>query len=167
MGTLSQSHLGRSLTDTTFISCPESSFQVLQSPQVLALMHLNASAEISCSSTSHQISALQGLSLRRKFSGGIRVFYQHRPMDNGLQTVHKDFEGRISVTRSPSDCCTFTFQLSLLQKEDTDGYYCSWEFFNRSTADVHYQSSNYTLVIVRGEDMLHFLVGVTNFSLKH
>lgn len=125
-----------------------------QSPPVIALMDLNGSAEISCSSVGHQIPELQGMSLWRKFKGSEQVFYQDNPMANGLITLHADFKDRISVTRSPGDCCKFTFHLSLLQLEDTDGYYCRWLFFNSITADPHYQNSNYTLVIVRGEAIL-------------
>ncbi|XP_048102355.1 uncharacterized protein LOC125296470 [Alosa alosa] len=128
------------------------SLKVFERPKVITLMQLNASAEISCSTTVHPQPGrgLHGLSLKRYFSGNEVVFYQH--MVDKTQTVHRDFEGRISVTQKSSDCCEFTFQLSLLREEDTNGYYCSWVTFNENEVETSSLDSNYTLIIVRERD---------------
>ncbi|XP_062388365.1 uncharacterized protein LOC134077025 [Sardina pilchardus] len=122
------------------------SLQVSQSPKVIALMQLNTSAEISCSATV-PCKELHGLSLKRRFNGNIQLFYQYMAVET--DTVHQDFKGRISVTPKPGDCCEFTFQLSLLQVADTNGYYCSWEIFDENKAESSTLESNYTLIIVR------------------
>ncbi|XP_076123065.1 uncharacterized protein LOC143103149 [Alosa pseudoharengus] len=128
------------------------SLKVFERPKVITLMQLNASAEISCSTTVHPQPGrgLHGLSLKRYFRGNEVVFYQL--MVDKTQTVHRDFEGRISVTQKSSDCCEFTFQLSLLKVEDTNGYYCSWVTFDENEVETSSLDSNYTLIIVRERD---------------
>ncbi|KAM9336203.1 uncharacterized protein ABDE67_019266 isoform 2-T2 [Symphorus nematophorus] len=96
-----------------------------------------------------------GVYLHRSFHGNRVVVYLS--MENGKitkETKSSEFTGRIGITpdQQISEGYGFTFQLSLLQVEDTDWYYCSWEYFNEDKTEEEILSSPGTAIIVREFD---------------
>ena len=127
------------------------SLTVSQDPELIPLMRVNSSAEITCSTS---LSNPMGLNLYRQFHGNMKVVYLS--LDNGQvtrNTIAPEFEGRIHHQQM-KDGHGFTLQLSLLRQEDTDLYYCSWQYFEKSLETLQ---SNGTMIIVRGKRTSHLI----------
>ncbi|XP_018617207.1 uncharacterized protein LOC108939975 [Scleropages formosus] len=114
---------------------------VSQSPKAISLLKVHSTAEIRCKSTLHDP---VGLYLKRRFSDDKQVLYLSVP--KLLLTFGRGYEHRVSMT---GKCCNFTFQMSQLMMDDTDGYYCSWTQFDVKTKEITVYKSKETIIIVR------------------
>ncbi|KAM6899075.1 uncharacterized protein PEZ65_020955 [Lycodopsis pacificus] len=130
-----------------------SASKVSQDPKSISLMKVNSSAEITCSTL--RLDPMS-LSLHRRFPDTKQIAYL--ALKNGQvskTTQGAGFHGRIHAVPSQQtgDGHGFTVHLSLLGLEDTNLYYCSWEFFKKETATPETLSSvPGTVIIVRERD---------------
>ncbi|XP_075949338.1 uncharacterized protein LOC142951587 [Anarhichas minor] len=129
-----------------------SDLKVSQDPTSISLTRVNSSAEITCSTLR---SDPLSLSLHMRFPDTKQIAFL--ALKNGLvskTTAGAGFGGRISAAPSQriGDGHGFTVQLSLLGLEDTNLYYCRWEFFKKETSTSETLSSNGTVIIVRERD---------------
>uniref|UniRef100_A0A3B5AI79 Immunoglobulin V-set domain-containing protein n=1 Tax=Stegastes partitus TaxID=144197 RepID=A0A3B5AI79_9TELE len=120
-----------------------------QNPASTSYKRVNSSAEITCSTS---LSDPMGVYLHRRFHSNKDIVYLS--LKGGLitkNTINEDFAGRIVVTpdQQIKGGYGFTMQLSLLELEDTNLYYCSWTYFELSKKQT--VSSNGTVIIVSGE----------------
>ncbi|XP_028989025.1 uncharacterized protein LOC114845315 [Betta splendens] len=128
-----------------------STWTVLQSPASTHRAKVNSSAEIKCSTSSTEV---MGLCLRRRFhSKRDIVFLSLNKGEVMKDTTATEFKGRIQVTpnRNVKQGIELTLQLSLLQLEDTDLYYCEWNSLDSQSMQES-KSSNGTILIVREFD---------------
>lgn len=129
-----------------------STWTVFQHPLSITNTKVNSSAEIMCSTT---LSDPLGVYLHRGFhSHKVAVYLSMEKGKVTEDTISSDFTGRIHITpdQQIEQGCGFTFQLSLLQMEDTDQYYCTWENYNTDRMEGTTLSSNGTVIIVREKD---------------
>ncbi|XP_008303195.1 uncharacterized protein LOC103374823 [Stegastes partitus] len=117
-----------------------------QNPASTSYKRVNSSAEITCSTS---LSDPMGVYLHRRFHSNKDIVYLS--LKGGLitkNTINEDFAGRIVVTpdQQIKGGYGFTMQLSLLELEDTNLYYCSWTYFELSKKQT--VSSNGTVIIV-------------------
>lgn len=135
------------------------SLQVSQSPSAVALMKVNSSAEILCSTS---LPDPTGLYLRGRFHNNRDVLYLSiADRAVGRTTIHNGFRGRVTVVSDQDQevkrCCDFTLRLSQLGVEDTDSYYCSWRYYDTKGKVLVQRHSNGTIIIVRGTNMIIFI----------
>lgn len=96
-----------------------------------------------------------GLYMHRRFHKEQDVVYLDlNEFSVTKDTISNKFKGRINV--SPAKQITqelrgFTFQLSLLELEDTNLYYCEWIYTDNKLNKL-LMTSNGTVIIVRGEE---------------
>ncbi|XP_070708292.1 uncharacterized protein [Pempheris klunzingeri] len=126
-----------------------SPMEVLQSPLYISQMRVNSTAEITCSTSR---SDPMGFSLHRRFHSDRSIVYLS--IDNGQVTrnnIAPEFTGRIHASRDQQirEGYGFTLRLSLLGLEDTDMYYCRWNYFNSEKEKREILSSNGTVIIIR------------------
>ncbi|XP_054455313.1 uncharacterized protein LOC129091647 [Anoplopoma fimbria] len=125
---------------------------VSQDPTSISLMRINSSAEITCSSS---LSGPMGLYLYRGFPDKRKIVFLS--LDNGQVTKitpGAGFAGRIEVASQQQigEGHGFTLKLSLLGLEDTNLYYCSWEYVIVKAALFETWQSPGTIIIVRERD---------------
>uniref|UniRef100_A0A669BCT4 Immunoglobulin V-set domain-containing protein n=1 Tax=Oreochromis niloticus TaxID=8128 RepID=A0A669BCT4_ORENI len=115
-------------------------------------MRVNSSAEIMCTTS---LANPMGLYMHRRFHKEQDVVYLDlNEFSVTKDTISNKFKGRINV--SPAKQITqelrgFTFQLSLLELEDTNLYYCEW-IYTDTKLNKLLMTSNGTVIIVRGEE---------------
>lgn len=149
----------------------------LQDPKHISVVKVNSSIEVTCSTT---VSDPKGLYLRRGFHGkdDVVVFLN---IESGVVTkdrVADEFKGRIVIApdKIVREGYRFTMKLSLLGKEDTDWYYCSWLSFKSHSVIEESLSSKGIIIIVRERgpqenckspvwDMIFVVLSVTAFSI--
>lgn len=123
--------------------------EVSQSPSTISSLWVNSSIEIKCTTS---LEKPTGLSLKRRFARNEEILYLY--FENGVVSnsrEHAKFSERIRVTKEqPNQGFKYGFklQLSLLQVDDTDLYYCSWFYINEVYSKVLLES-NGTVIIVR------------------
>ncbi|KAI4892465.1 hypothetical protein NFI96_012575 [Prochilodus magdalenae] len=116
---------------------------LLQSPPAIVLSQLNSTAKLHCSTTLKP----SGLYLKQRYSKQRELLYLSIP--DHTQTLSNGFEHRLSIE---GKCCDFTLQLSQLQTEDTDGYFCEWVIIEGTNIQISYRRANETIIIVRDGD---------------
>uniref|UniRef100_A0A3Q1HL30 Immunoglobulin V-set domain-containing protein n=1 Tax=Acanthochromis polyacanthus TaxID=80966 RepID=A0A3Q1HL30_9TELE len=120
-----------------------------QNPSSVSYKRVNSSAKITCSTS---LSDPLGVYLYRRFPSDQDIVYlafTRRLITK--KTINEHFKDRIIVTEDQqiTGGNGFTMQLSLLEHEDTNLYYCSWTYFESKRRQT--LSSNGTVIIVRGE----------------
>lgn len=151
-----------------------STWEVSQEPESISFMTINSSTEITCSTS---LSQPLGVSLQREFHSNKRVVYLNLEDRKVTKTISAEFTGRIDITpdQQMEEGYKFTFQLSVLEQEDTDWYYCSWIYYNSKTSKKVTLPSKGTIIIVREgepqtqcknhiEDLVFIALSVTAFT---
>ncbi|XP_031609205.1 uncharacterized protein LOC116330886 [Oreochromis aureus] len=123
--------------------------KAFQNPSTISFMRVNSSAEIMCTTS---LANPMGLYMHRRFHKEQDVVYLDlNEFSVTKDTISNKFKGRINV--SPAKQITqelrgFTFQLSLLELEDTNLYYCEWIYTDNKLNKL-LMTSNGTVIIVR------------------
>uniref|UniRef100_A0A3P8TU18 Immunoglobulin V-set domain-containing protein n=1 Tax=Amphiprion percula TaxID=161767 RepID=A0A3P8TU18_AMPPE len=141
----SSSNLGPLIVTFTFVLLMCSS----QNPSSVSYKRVNSSAEITCSTS---LSDPLGVYLYRRFPSDQGIVYlAFTGQEITKTTINEHFKDRVIVTEDQPvrGGNGFTMQLSLLELEDTNLYYCSWTYFESMRRQT--LSSNGTVIIVRGE----------------
>nr|XP_020481022.1 uncharacterized protein LOC109974909 [Monopterus albus]XP_020481023.1 uncharacterized protein LOC109974909 [Monopterus albus] len=122
---------------------------VQQNPLSVSYKTVNSSAEIVCSTS---LPDQMGLYLHRNFHGQRDTVFLS--LKDGLvtkNTTAAEFAGRIHINpdQQVKEGHRFTFQLSLLEVDDTDLYYCEWSNYQSQMATL---LTNATIIIVKEKD---------------
>ncbi|XP_023129177.1 uncharacterized protein LOC111570566 [Amphiprion ocellaris] len=121
-----------------------------QNPSSVSYKRVNSSAEITCSTS---LSDPLGVYLYRRFPSDQGIVYlAFTGQEITKTTINEHFKDRVIVTEDQPvrGGNGFTMQLSLLELEDTNLYYCSWTYFESMRRQT--LSSNGTVIIVRERD---------------
>ncbi|CAG5910972.1 unnamed protein product [Menidia menidia] len=114
-----------------------------QHPSTTSHVRVNSSLEITCSTS---LSKPIGLTLHRLFKNNQNIVYLHfKNEKNPKITTSKIYNDRVTVLKAEDSLVSV--QLSWLQLDDTDLYYCRWTFLNTPT--LVKLESNGTVIIVR------------------
>lgn len=127
-----------------------SSWTASQNPSSVSYKRVNSSAEITCSTS---LSDPLGVYLYRRFPSDQDIVYlAFTKQQITKKTINEQFKDRIIVTEDQQirGGNGFTMQLSLLELQDTNLYYCSWTYFESRRRQT--LSSNGTVIIVRERD---------------
>ncbi|XP_041075502.1 uncharacterized protein LOC121295168 isoform X2 [Polyodon spathula] len=113
---------------------------VLQSPEFVYAFK-GHSAQIKCSIS--EASKIDGLYLKRRFAQPQDVLYL------SLATMKINTEEYKSRLTHHGECCSFAFNITQLQLNDSDGYYCVWGGLDIATGMLMSYESNGTLIVVK------------------
>ncbi|XP_072311945.1 uncharacterized protein [Eucyclogobius newberryi] len=102
---------------------------VAQTPISISEVRVNSSAHITCSITSTSVLAL---ALNRRFDTEKDVIYLSLERGQiGTVTTHSRFKGRVDTKLEVPEGTSLriSFTLSQLQVDETDLYFCHWQYF--------------------------------------